>query len=527
MNFNLKLKKNQGFPWFNYKDKIYVKGFVYSYDNKILKGFNFVSFIKDKLFKKEQLIEFIKELNGSFTIIIKKNEEMIIISDKVNSFPIFYKLSNNDGAISDDCEELVGGDTKLIQFNLDQLIFAGYVIGNETIYENIFQTRASEILSLNNNKYYRSTYFYLVNSSDEDFGLGFYHRKYLNVINNIGLRLVNGAENRQLLLLLSAGYDSRLIANMLHQHNYNNVIAVTYGVRDTFEKDSAQKVANKLGFEWHFIEYSNEQIRKSISKMDFIEFAKFSANGTSRPHIQDIFVIDKLLNDKVIDSKTIILNGNRPRIYISKYVNETEKLMNLSKLEIIDHLINSDFITNDKKIKLNLRNKVEKELFEGSVIDQLDDWNHKEFISKFLFNLTRNYNFFRLEYRVPLLDDELVNFIKDLPLHYKQEYQFYPTVNNELIFKLSGTDFTNSAYSEVKKYRLVNYLLNKKLIKLIIKKYLEGLMFRYRDPNNFKFIIETIYPKYRKARTRDEWYNQNISRWYIEQIVNKSKFNLI
>jgi len=35
-------------------------------------------------------------------------------------------------------------------------------------------------------------------------------------------------------------------------------------------------------------------------------------------------------------------------------------------------------------------------------------------------------------------------------------------------------------------------------------------------------IIEEIYPNYIKSNKREEWYNFNVSRWYIDKFIKQN-----
>ena len=59
--------------------------------------------------------------------------------------------------------------------------------------------------------------------------------------------------DKQIVIPLSAGNDSRLVASCLKFLGAENVLCYSYGNRNSFEVKTAEKVAFKLGFKWHFI----------------------------------------------------------------------------------------------------------------------------------------------------------------------------------------------------------------------------------------------------------------------------------
>ncbi|NJO87155.1 MAG: hypothetical protein HC821_03890, partial [Lewinella sp.] len=69
-------------------------------------------------------------------------------------------------------------------------------------------------------------------------------------------RLVERAAGRRVIVLLSDGYDSRLLLVALHQLGCPNLMAATYGLPGSKVVAKAQLVAQGLGVPWHFIDYS-------------------------------------------------------------------------------------------------------------------------------------------------------------------------------------------------------------------------------------------------------------------------------
>ena len=67
-------------------------------------------------------------------------------------------------------------------------------------------------------------------------------------------RLISWLDGRQAVIPLSGGYDSRLIALMLKELGYNNVLCFTYNTGGAkWEVDISRRVAKNLGFCWHYV----------------------------------------------------------------------------------------------------------------------------------------------------------------------------------------------------------------------------------------------------------------------------------
>ena len=86
----IRLRNQETFPWINFNDCIYIRGYFYDKNNKVLNVkslFNKLSNISCQ----SDLVKF-KKIDGCFSIIIliKSRNSAIIASDRIRSFPIFY-----------------------------------------------------------------------------------------------------------------------------------------------------------------------------------------------------------------------------------------------------------------------------------------------------------------------------------------------------------------------------------------------------------------------------------------------------
>ena len=154
----IKLYKNNSYKWFC-KENIYAIGYV---------------FYKDKLYEDNKLLELIISIknnikeeisyfDGAFSIVIDNKENIILISDIVRSFPLFY---NKYGDVTDDIELL---RTKLNKLSLKELVSCRWVSGDETIYEDVKQIECAQIITIENERIYKKKYFQYKHEKQQDF----------------------------------------------------------------------------------------------------------------------------------------------------------------------------------------------------------------------------------------------------------------------------------------------------------------------------------------------------------------------
>ena len=79
-------------------------------------------------------------------------------------------------------------------------------------------------------------------------------------------KMIDSLNGRQVIIPLSAGNDSRLIASGLKHLGYENVKCYSYGMPDNFETKIAKIVADKLGYDFKFLPLSAKEERKQVTQ---------------------------------------------------------------------------------------------------------------------------------------------------------------------------------------------------------------------------------------------------------------------
>jgi len=188
------------FKWYK-KDNIYVIGYIIK-ENEILRNDDLIECFKSVNNKKE-ILNILKEIDGRFTIIIEQEEEVIIISDILRSFPVFYKIEKKELIISNKVDFF---KNKVLEKScIKEFLSAGYITGKDTIYNEIYQTEASKILIINKNTYENIEEKYFVFKEEKTIKDSYestfkeLDKKYNNAIK----RLIKYAAGRKIVIPLS------------------------------------------------------------------------------------------------------------------------------------------------------------------------------------------------------------------------------------------------------------------------------------------------------------------------------------
>lgn len=467
----------------------YVIGFAF-YEEKMLSGDELVALVKEAIAGKI-LDDVLRRLNGNFSLIIEERKACYLIADKMRSYPILYTKKENHWLISDDAEKIMTDNAVSKETDTQSIyefLAAGYLSGNKTLLKNVRQVVAGTYVCLEENECRITEYHnYAVCKTllEED-----------EIIKGAEIalerafgRLFESIGNRQIVIPLSGGYDSRLIACMCKRHNIKNVICYSYGRPDSFEAEISRKVAEQLGFQWLFVEYTPELIGSFKKDADFIKYLGHAHHLNTLPHFQDYFAVRELKARDVLEKDAVFVPGHSGdllggsklpvEVFNEEFSLNTDSLVKL----IYEHFFDLN------KEKYNDRDKCCRLIFDQlkeNKVDTRDElldiyesyWFIKSKVSHLLVNSMRIYEYFGFDWRLPLWDDEYATFWYRVGWEKKIASQLY----NRFMFDTYFTPF-NVAYRKNNRV--------KRLIPPVIKKCI---------PDCFLTFLRLIYMRLHKQK---------------------------
>jgi asparagine synthase (glutamine-hydrolysing) len=439
ININIKT----GNLWKKYSEKnttIWIKGYLYSHT---------IETIIDicKSIKKDEVLSFIESIDGHFALLVQRDDLTFIVVDKIRSTPLFFVKIKNDFFIDCDPKNLVNlnefdktinGDAKL------ELSMSGFTIGNKTIYKNLYSLKAGEIVLFQENNYaYIQYYKYFSEIVNKNFDE--YLEELSEVTLNIFRKMLKQIGDRQIIIPLSAGNDSRLVASILKHLGATNVKCYSYGTAGNFEEKIAKIIAHKLGYEWKLIPLTHRSEKKYYASNDYKKYLDYSETFCSVPYFQSLSTVKYLKDLNWIDSDAIFINGNTGDFISGGHINTKKKdnfetnnnNVNSRKENILNQLIEKHFsLWGYLKTERNI-NQIKKNLWTvivsgcGDMLNKDKDhlfYEYSEFIdrqSKYVITGQRVYEYYEHHWRLPLWDDEYLFFWQKVPLDYKVKQKLY------------------------------------------------------------------------------------------------------
>ena len=424
-----------------------------------------------KNINKRLIKTFLKSINQHFGIIIISKHWAFAAADCARSYPIFWKNNNNKTLISPQANNIYDMSPSKIDKS-QQLAFqmSGYTIGNSTLWRGIKSVGPGELIIFKkSNKYITENYF---TYSPWIYPKSSYKKLKVELKMNIKkmiLKLIEQANGKTIIIPLSAGLDSRLIASGLKEYNYSKVKCFSYGLKNNFESKASEFIAKKLGYEWKFVKTDIKIAKKFFTSSQYDEFISLANDGCATVGIQDIYPIKILVSQGYITKSDLIVNGNSGDFISGGHIPRNslkwkpKKSMNLILKDIFDNHIEKHYSLWEKllnkKNKDIIKKEIKKEIKKIPLDLKKNNMSHGilEFIEyqnrqcKYVVNFQRVYDYYNLKWLLPLWDKSFIEFWSKVPIEYKIEQKLYKETLSELNMGLVWTksfDFEHKIHSE-------------------------------------------------------------------------------
>lgn len=495
------------------KSKIYFdknKFWAYSSNKNALiwiKGFcNFSNIeLLNKLEKidKKELADFIKTITGHFTIVFSSPKRTIIVVDRIRSTPIYYFQKNDKILISPTLNKIKNKFNSTFTLNEQaklEISMGGFTIGKKSIYYEINSPNAGHYILIENNSIEETSYFNYFGEIDLNSSKSQLIKELTEITLEIFKNTLERVGNRQIVIPLSAGNDSRLVASCLKHLGAQNILCFTYGNKNSFEVKTAKKIAKKLGYNWVFVPLTHGGERKFYRSQMFKDYLDFADSIDSIPYFQGLSSLKYLKEKMLIDEDAVFINGNSGDFISGLHINKLYEFIGnnyLNKNDLID-VLKEKYIEKHFSLWGNLKNEENISLINSSIdkaLEQIGEINSVnvhlayeklELIdrqSKYVISGQKTYEYFGHDWFLPLWDDKYLNFWRKIPVEFKFQQNLY----KEFLFKENFGDVWN-----------LNLPVNKLNIKptyLIPIRYFFKILFlafKLKNWNQF----ETVFIKY-------------------------------
>ena len=237
----------------------------------------------------ESFVERVAALDGTFAA-VHAGETTIAAVDRIRSLPLFYgRDDTGTWHLSDDARRIA----KLTAARLDdaaaaaEFMLQNATTGPTTLSSSVRQVQAGEAVTLGaaeptGTRYYRYGDAPLIDALEEELieeGTRLFERAFE--------RFLTSVRGRTVVVPLSGGMDSRLIAAMLVRGGRTDALCFSYGRERSFEARASRRVAETLGLLWTFVPYSNRQWHRWVATESYQRYRRTATGLTGIEHEQD------------------------------------------------------------------------------------------------------------------------------------------------------------------------------------------------------------------------------------------------
>ena len=402
-----------------------------------------------------------KKLNGAWALIFELPAgKYIAATDRFRNIPIFYIHKDNQIIVAASIDDIIkrAKSIKIKEENAIEFMLTRTVNCGDTLYDGVHQLMPGEIISItvrdglanvHRDRYYR--FFPEVYSNEDEDEL---EQRLSDTIHAVFKRFAQSLQGELLLLPLSGGLDSRLIAAMLKKFGHDNVLCYTYGYQNNPEAVLSQNVAKFLGYKWKVFETPPEYWGSCALSEEMMNYWDYSFKGSCVPHIGDYPAISMIQRDEKFDKNVRVWPGIAMDFLAGSLLDKVKKLKarfigydlaeeyilrrrynlwpvyDMSNEQVLGFYQKYNFLR--KRLKKTLEVEINNNVLNPYVIYEMFEAEHR--ISYVLNNSLRLYEFFNIKWHLPFWDYELVDFFLKVPLEFRFKERLYSNTLRDKIF---------------------------------------------------------------------------------------------
>jgi len=365
--------------------------------------------------------------------------------DHLQSLPLYYALDGDNvlvGTIPGKIADAM--DNKQIDPLLAaEYLVLGYVTGKETLMENIREVEPGTLVEIRRShdhdalhakihQYKEYVHTYQNASRDQ------LTHDLDDIVLQTMKRTVEYADGRPIILPLSGGYDSRLIALSLSRLHCTDVHCISYGTKNSAEMKLSHQIAEKLGFSWTGVTYTSDNWQRWFHSNKRRDYYRQASREARIPNIQEFVAFGELTGHGNIPSEGVVLGGHVGGVLVGDkgvYDNYTYRENPETRAEtILQHIFHYHYYLWD----WSEYNEQIGPWFRDRILNSIGDlrrypdspsacemWNLRQRQPRFIVAATRVYEFFGLDYLLPFCDQDYMRFWQTVPLAFRHDKGLY------------------------------------------------------------------------------------------------------
>ncbi|MBQ4376065.1 MAG: hypothetical protein II793_00030 [Bacteroidales bacterium] len=422
-------------PLWHTIDGVSVRGFVVV-DGRMLCGDDMARYFAEAA-RVDILHWKLETSDGLFAVVVVRERWCAIAVDRVRSIPLFY---SPDG-IADTPYPLAPPPFVLDKASAMAYKASAATFPGCTLDCRVSQVEAGTLVVLAPQMQHIPYYSHLCRTSEERPSTVSALSEAMDVaFSNLSLTLPNGP----VVVPLSGGYDSRLIACHLKKMGVGNVVCFNAGVPGSSEEAVARRVAETLGFDYHFVDTTSPDVFSPsiFESEDFHRYYRHLGGYTNFVWLFEYVAIRYLLQRGVVSQDAVVVPGHSADSLAGSHIAKGGINIHSTAHQLARAMVYRSF---EYKASFSLykcvKDYCEWRLNDGYTpvsIYQDIILQHRQ--AQQIVNSARVYEHFGLGLRLPFWDNALLRFFRTLPYSQLYACRLYEQYAHE-IFQEFGVDF--------------------------------------------------------------------------------------
>lgn len=395
----------------------------------------------------DRLAAALLDCDGHFALMAQGPGWVLAAVDRVRSTPLLLAPHADPVVVGPRAERVIAragvdtGPQGIDPAGALALAMAGYTIGGDTLYAGLRQLRAGEAMLWRTGaapraiRYHRYAPWLAGSADPADLAAG---------LCDLTLAILDkhrrSVAGRTIAVPLSAGMDSRLIVSGLAELGHRDVRCFSYGLPGNHEAVAARGIAARLGYPWTFVPLSVARQRAFFAGDTYRGYLAHADCCSAAPFPQDQLAILDLLASGWLPRDAVVANGNSGDFISGGHIppalasaaSGDAGAADKSRILAI-HLDKHYRLWRALDVPANRRVLEPRLSREWDDAGAADGAPHglAEFLefqdrqAKYVISGQRTYEYFGLDWRLPLWDCRYLDFWSGVPLAAKQGQRLY------------------------------------------------------------------------------------------------------
>lgn len=471
-----------------------------------------------------QVVACLQPLRGEFSVIIQKNNLQCIAVTHHRLYPLYYRKIGGRWHVSDRASCLFQAGDELDNATSKQYFYTGAPFAGHTLVKGLAQCKPACVTQLHDNQAISTPFYTFFTPAITDNSSLSLAQQFEQVLRLIFGRVKQYVGDRQVVVPLSGGYDSRLIVAYLHQMGVKNLLCYTVGTNDESEQGIAHQVASKLGVPLYHVDYRNPVYRmQQFGSELFMRFVDDMGNAGNFMWLFEYNAILWLRQQGVLQPDAVFIPGHVGDFFAGSHlqklgirqtdsVNDLQQKLLLHAFEYGKPYFDKAFCADLKRALCKLGGGVDA----ASVVALRFILQNR--LAHQILNSARVYPLLGYEVLLPLCDVDFIQFFMRLPYAEWSNVSFYQQYLMQYVFEPLQIAFAKpNVAKQLPKQRLKNR----------IKKWLPRKVYlrirKYQDTTTETYLLTEMLTELTgkppvRAMQKYVSGNEVMLHWYYKQL---------